>query len=135
MWSNWSPFSPCTCSYGGGIQAQSRVCNKRPIVHGGPGCPGNSTRIQACNTQPCTASMKCEDSNSCYTLYILVKISSYIHTYTYIILYLTTVKSSVQYNKILTVVFTYKIELLTVFHDCRVGIRFESKFVYLSLKA
>ena len=44
------------------------------------------------------------------------------------------IKSSVQYNKILTVLFTYKIELLTVFHDCHVGIRFDSKFVYLSLK-
>ena len=34
-----------------------------------------------------------------------------------------------------TALLTYKIELLTVFHDCRVGIRFESKFTYLSLKA
>ena len=63
----------------------------------------------------------------------LLVMDTYIHTY--IILYLSTVKSSVQYNKVLTVLFTYKIELLTVFHDCCVEIRFESKFVYLSLKA
>jgi len=54
MWGEWSTFSPCTCSCGGGIKAQSRVCNRIPKALGGPGCVGNNTRIVKCNPHRCT---------------------------------------------------------------------------------
>ena len=59
----------------------------------------------------------------------------YIHTYIHNTLFIHGKINQYHYNKIPTVLFTYKIKLLAVFHDCRVGIRFESKFVYLSIKA
>lgn len=55
MWGEWSSFGPCTCSCGGGTQAQSRVCNRIPKALGGPGCTGNNTRFRVCNAHICGA--------------------------------------------------------------------------------
>ena len=49
-WSDWSPFSGCTATCGGGIMAQQREC-----INGTPGvdCLGTHENIQMCNEQPC----------------------------------------------------------------------------------
>ena len=57
MWSDWSSFSPCTCSCGGGTQAQTRVCNRLPKELGGTGCTGKHTRFRVCNKQVCCMSV------------------------------------------------------------------------------
>uniref|UniRef100_UPI00193A61B8 uncharacterized protein LOC120335429 n=1 Tax=Styela clava TaxID=7725 RepID=UPI00193A61B8 len=49
--SNWSSWSSCSESCGGGIRRQSRTCNNG--YFGEPGCIGDEYRDEACNEMPC----------------------------------------------------------------------------------
>lgn len=51
IWSNWSPWSTCTASCGGGTQYRTRVISYNGTFGG---CIGSTTDTQACNTQSCT---------------------------------------------------------------------------------
>lgn len=48
-WSNWTPFSECSVSCGGGSMSRTRSCRN------GSDCPGDNTENQACNKQKCAS--------------------------------------------------------------------------------
>jgi len=50
-WENWSDWSDCTTSCGGGTQTQTR--DQHPEMPGGIPCTGSGTQSQPCNTDPC----------------------------------------------------------------------------------
>jgi hypothetical protein len=52
VWGNWSDFSNCSASCGGGIQTRTRDI-LIPASNGGMECAGNDTETQPCNTNPC----------------------------------------------------------------------------------
>lgn len=49
-WGQWSGYSTCTKSCGGGSQMRSRQCSVR---NGGKECEGDQTTTRACNEQLC----------------------------------------------------------------------------------
>ena len=53
-WLEWSDWSECTTTCGGGIQTRDRKCDGP--FHNGKPCAGNTTDQQECNLNPC----KCE---------------------------------------------------------------------------
>ena len=55
-WGDWSAFSHCSESCGGGNQARARVCDSPSPAGGGATCSGVSEETQACNTQECFGS-------------------------------------------------------------------------------
>lgn len=53
-WGEWSPFTECTVTCGGGVKSRNRVCNSPiPDPDGNPCDPVNASETQACNTQSC----------------------------------------------------------------------------------
>lgn len=54
-YSNWSPFSSCSRSCGGGNQSRQRQCNSPTPVGDGRNCShlGPSSETRLCNTQKC----------------------------------------------------------------------------------
>ncbi|XP_078378155.1 SCO-spondin-like isoform X7 [Oculina patagonica] len=52
-WSEWSKFSPCTLSCGGGTHTRTRTCTNPPPKFDGQDCVGESEDVQQCNTLPC----------------------------------------------------------------------------------
>ncbi|XP_020632434.1 coadhesin-like isoform X5 [Orbicella faveolata] len=52
-WSEWSEFSPCTLSCGGGTHTRSRTCTNPPPKFDGQDCVGEGVDVQPCNTLPC----------------------------------------------------------------------------------
>nr|XP_022343628.1 uncharacterized protein LOC111136803 isoform X1 [Crassostrea virginica] len=61
-WSDWSAWSQCSASCGGGFQTRTRTCSN-PVPQGGADCVGVSNEQQNCNTQGCPESCKFEDVN------------------------------------------------------------------------
>lgn len=51
--SDWSEFSKCTKSCGGGVQSRNRKCTNPVPSHGGSACDGLFTESQNCNIAPC----------------------------------------------------------------------------------
>lgn len=51
-WSEWSNWSPCSASCGGGQQYRTRVCERND-------CEGNSKMARACNIQACRGEWGC----------------------------------------------------------------------------
>lgn len=51
MWKEWTIWSECSLTCGGGERIRSRLCV--PPQHGGKDCSGSSTETEACNEQPC----------------------------------------------------------------------------------
>lgn len=62
-WSDFSSWSKCTKTCGGGVQERSRTCTNPPPANGGKGCSGESKETKACGTAKCciikTKSGKC----------------------------------------------------------------------------
>ncbi|XP_013378635.1 SCO-spondin [Lingula anatina] len=54
-WSEWSAWSDCSKTCGGGSQSRSRSCTSSTGVHDDSDCPGSSSETQACNTDVCPA--------------------------------------------------------------------------------
>lgn len=52
-WGNWSEWSVCTRTCGGGITTQSRQCEHPTPANGGSFCVGERIRYQICNQDPC----------------------------------------------------------------------------------
>ena len=56
-YTDWTEFSECTVSCGGGTQERSRDCTKPKPAHGGRDCEGlgPAKESQTCNTEACPA--------------------------------------------------------------------------------
>ncbi|KAK6167247.1 hypothetical protein SNE40_021325 [Patella caerulea] len=52
-WNDWTSWSSCTLSCGGGSRARSRECNNPPPQLGGAFCVGSDSQKDYCNTEPC----------------------------------------------------------------------------------
>ncbi|KAL5022410.1 hypothetical protein ScPMuIL_001565 [Solemya velum] len=52
-WSEWSVWSDCTRTCGGGVWSRSRECTQPEPSHGGQYCRGDEKVYQTCNTQHC----------------------------------------------------------------------------------
>ena len=52
-WSDWSAWSSCSASCGGGTQTRTRTCTNPSPSGGGATCSGPATETQSCNTQAC----------------------------------------------------------------------------------
>ncbi|XP_078574438.1 uncharacterized protein LOC144860857 [Branchiostoma floridae x Branchiostoma japonicum] len=49
-WSEWSPWSACSVTCGGGEQTRDRSCTNPAPAHGGADCVGPNQETQACDT-------------------------------------------------------------------------------------
>lgn len=52
-WGSWQLWGECSSSCGGGQRSRLRPCNSPSPSHGGRPCPGDSSQLSRCNTQPC----------------------------------------------------------------------------------
>ncbi|XP_068558937.1 A disintegrin and metalloproteinase with thrombospondin motifs 13 isoform X2 [Cebidichthys violaceus] len=52
-WSNWSEFSPCSRTCGGGVTHRTRKCNNPRPAFGGNDCEGSDIEAELCHQQPC----------------------------------------------------------------------------------
>ena len=52
-WSDWTSFSKCSATCGGGISTRSRSCTHPAPAYGGRSCSGDSHSSGHCNTQSC----------------------------------------------------------------------------------
>ncbi|NXF12445.1 HMCN1 protein, partial [Smithornis capensis] len=52
-WGQWQSWGQCSASCGGGEQSRVRLCSSPAPLHRGRPCPGDSSQISRCNTQPC----------------------------------------------------------------------------------
>ncbi|XP_068422423.1 A disintegrin and metalloproteinase with thrombospondin motifs 13 [Clinocottus analis] len=52
-WSNWSEFSPCSRTCGGGVAHRTRKCNNPRPALGGNDCEGTDIEAELCHQQPC----------------------------------------------------------------------------------
>ncbi|XP_060104212.1 SCO-spondin-like [Heteronotia binoei] len=52
-WGEWSPWTGCTVSCGGGLQSRRRACDSPAPQNGGDYCEGPPTQLEACRLEPC----------------------------------------------------------------------------------
>ncbi|XP_064457274.1 hemicentin-1-like isoform X2 [Ornithodoros turicata] len=52
-WSQWSSWSHCSVSCGGGTKSRTRTCHALPPSIGGRSCIGNAIQVDFCNPQSC----------------------------------------------------------------------------------
>ncbi|CAK9295520.1 unnamed protein product [Gordionus sp. m RMFG-2023] len=52
-WGEWSEFTPCSRSCGGGVMTSSRTCTDPIPANNGRYCLGRRSRAKSCNTQEC----------------------------------------------------------------------------------
>ncbi|MBN3312119.1 HMCN1 protein, partial [Atractosteus spatula] len=52
-WGPWQDWGECSSSCGGGERTRIRLCNNPPPTNEGRSCPGDSSHVSRCNTQPC----------------------------------------------------------------------------------
>ncbi|XP_063778882.1 A disintegrin and metalloproteinase with thrombospondin motifs 16 isoform X2 [Pseudophryne corroboree] len=53
QWSDWSAWSLCSRTCGGGVSYKERQCSNPRPLHGGKFCEGSSRSFKLCNTQKC----------------------------------------------------------------------------------
>ena len=51
--SDWSKYSECSATCGGGTQRATRTCTNPAPAHGGKGCTGEIEKEKECGTDPC----------------------------------------------------------------------------------
>ena len=56
LWSNWSTWTNCSATCGGGIELRSRLV-EQVAQYGGSICSGSAFESQACNTQSCAGEL------------------------------------------------------------------------------
>lgn len=66
-WGNWSDWSQCTRTCGGGISTQTRDCNHPVPANGGLFCTGERRRYTICNKTPCPEGDKSFRAVQCST--------------------------------------------------------------------
>ncbi|EDO35765.1 predicted protein, partial [Nematostella vectensis] len=52
-WSDFSKWSTCSKSCGGGIMSRTRTCSNPKPAHGGKECEGDAKETKACGISPC----------------------------------------------------------------------------------
>ena len=52
-WGDWSPWSYCSKTCGGGERTRTRLCNSPSPSEGGADCLGEDSELLGCNTEPC----------------------------------------------------------------------------------
>ncbi|XP_077160383.1 SCO-spondin-like isoform X2 [Paroedura picta] len=52
-WGQWSLWTGCTVSCGGGMRSRRRACNSPAPQRGGDYCEGPPTNVEACHVDPC----------------------------------------------------------------------------------
>ena len=52
-WNDWTAWTSCTKTCGGGEQERVRACNNPTPVNGGADCSGKNTMTQPCNWNDC----------------------------------------------------------------------------------
>jgi len=52
-WSEWSYYSDCSATCGGGDKHRTRTCTNPAPSYGGDDCYGNEKEIVKCNTHDC----------------------------------------------------------------------------------
>ena len=52
-WSEWTDFTECSESCGGGTKTRSRSCTNPAPADGGAQCQGESSEEETCNTEAC----------------------------------------------------------------------------------
>ena len=52
-WSEWSKWSACTTTCGGGFTYSKRSCNSPPPSHAGKNCGGKSLKVRLCHLNIC----------------------------------------------------------------------------------
>ena len=52
-WGDWSSYSPCSKTCGGGEKERTRQCDNPTPSNGGAGCLGTSSERSNCNPQTC----------------------------------------------------------------------------------
>ncbi|XP_004698457.2 A disintegrin and metalloproteinase with thrombospondin motifs 16 [Echinops telfairi] len=52
-WSDWSPWSSCSRTCGGGVSRRDRSCTAPQPSHGGKFCEGSTHSLKLCNRQIC----------------------------------------------------------------------------------
>ncbi|XP_040486121.1 A disintegrin and metalloproteinase with thrombospondin motifs 16 [Ursus maritimus] len=52
-WSDWSSWSPCSRTCGGGVSHRDRLCTNPKPSHGGKFCEGSTRTLRLCNSQQC----------------------------------------------------------------------------------
>ncbi|KAK7881858.1 hypothetical protein WMY93_030267 [Mugilogobius chulae] len=55
-WSQWSPWTECSLSCGGGVKSRTRLCNNPAPQSGGRGCLGVTEQRRECNSHACSDS-------------------------------------------------------------------------------
>ena len=53
QWCNWSPFSDCSVTCGGGEMTRTRYCNSPVPENGGADCEGSDTDTASCGEDNC----------------------------------------------------------------------------------
>ncbi|XP_015268441.1 PREDICTED: SCO-spondin [Gekko japonicus] len=52
-WGEWSPWTGCTVSCGGGMRSRRRACDSPAPQSGGDYCEGPPAQVEACHSDPC----------------------------------------------------------------------------------
>uniref|UniRef100_A0A8C4ZJ04 SCO-spondin n=1 Tax=Gadus morhua TaxID=8049 RepID=A0A8C4ZJ04_GADMO len=52
-WSEWTAWSECDATCGGGVRTRRRSCSAPPPKNGGRDCEGMTLQTQSCNATPC----------------------------------------------------------------------------------
>ena len=55
-WGQWSSYSACSATCGGGTRTRNRICNGGNPGTGG--CPGTDEQTITCNSRPCASKLK-----------------------------------------------------------------------------
>nr|XP_019598944.1 PREDICTED: A disintegrin and metalloproteinase with thrombospondin motifs 16 isoform X1 [Rhinolophus sinicus] len=69
-WSDWSSWSPCSRTCGGGVSHRDRLCTNPRPSHGGKFCEGSTRTLKLCNRQRCAhdsvdfRALQCAEYNS-----------------------------------------------------------------------
>ncbi|XP_072306545.1 SCO-spondin [Eucyclogobius newberryi] len=56
-WGQWSPWTKCSLSCGGGVRSRTRLCNSPTPQSGGRGCMGVAEQWKECNSHICKDSV------------------------------------------------------------------------------
>ncbi|KAH8265475.1 hypothetical protein KR038_008664 [Drosophila bunnanda] len=67
-WGNWSPWTPCSLTCGGGVQESRRECNNPVPEHGGKYCLGARKKYTSCNVHSCPSGSMDSREQQCYEM-------------------------------------------------------------------